>query len=529
MRGVVCGAAALTAVACSGPIERPERTDKTRLVRVNFDEIRALDPHKISVVSDSNVAADQFQGLTDLGPDAKPIPGQAKAWRVSDDGLRWTFELRDGLMWSDGTPITADDFVYSFRRIINPATASPYANLLMLIEGAPEILNGAAAPDTLGVFAEGPRTVVIQLTAPQPVFPEVVAIAALVPVPKHVIDIHGDAWSRPENIVSNGAFTMQSWQRQAQMVLKKNPRFIDADTVALETLIYLPISDEMTAVRRFRAGEVDIVPTFPDQMGPVLKEQLGTQVRVTVNQATYYYVFHTQKPPFDNPAVRRALSMAVDRQPLVDSILRSGYRKALAMVPPDTGFYGAPSQPDWAAWTIEERRTEAATLLARAGITPQTPLDIEIRINTSDTHQRIALAIAQMWQPLGINVSLFNTEAAVHFADLRKGNFKLARAGWVADYNAVDNFLFIFLSDNEGLNYARYNSPRYDALVTQGQAASDTTQRMDFMRQAEAQLLADSPIIPLFYYVSKKLVASDIDGWSDNLRDRHRSRWFRFK
>jgi len=527
--GLILLVLCLLNAGCSAPIERPERTDKTTIVRVNGDEIRSLDPHKISVATDIQIASDQFQGLTDLDPASNVIPGQAQAWRVSDDGLTWTFTLREGLMWSDGVPITAADFVYSFQRIIAPETASPYSNLLMPVAGAVDILNGDKAPDTLGVRALDPRTLEIKLTAPQPVFPSMAAFAALVPVPRHVVEAHGEQWSRPENIVSNGAFTIQSWQRQAKIVLKKNPRFIEADTVGLETLVYVPISDEMTAVRRFRAGEVDIVSGFPDPMGPILKKQLGDQVRVTVNQGTYYYVFHTQKAPFDNPDIRNALSMAVQRQPIVDSILRSGYRAAYAMVPPNTGFYGPANKPEWADWPMDKRLSTARALLEGAGITPQTPLDIELRINTSESHQRIALAIAQMWQPLGINLTLFNTEAAVHFADLRKGDFTLARSGWIADYNAADNFLFLFLSGNEGLNYARYNSPTYDRLLQQGQAEADIGTRVAFMRQAETQLLKDSPIIPLFYYVSKKLVASDIEGWADNLPDRHRSRWLKIK
>lgn len=514
---------------CGGPIERPARTDKTTLVRVNGDEVRGLDPHRVSVDTEIRVVSDLFQGLTDLDKNARPIPGQALRWEVSSDGLIWTFYLREGLMWSDGVPITAEDFVYSFRRLVAPETASSYASLLSPIVAADDVLIGAQPPSALGVEARGPLTLEIRLNAPQPVLPEMMAFAAMVAVPRHVIERHQETWSRPENIVSNGAYTLQSWQRQAQMTLKKNPRFIDADTVALEQVQYIPISDDMMAVRRFRAGEVDIVPSFPDPMGPILKEQLGDQVRVEVYQGTYYYLFNTLEAPFDNQAVRVALNMAVDRSPIVTSVMRSGYRPAYAMVPPNTGFYGESYAPDWAAWPMDKRLAEAARLLASAGITPETPLDVELRINTSDTHQRLALAVAQMWRPLGINVTLFNTEAAVHFSEMRQGKFKISRAGWIADYNAADNFLFIFRSDNEGLNYSNYNSSQFDALLRQGQREVDIPKRVAAMRQAEALMIADSPLIPLYYYVSKNLVASDIEGWADNVPNRHRSRWFKFK
>lgn len=517
------------AVNCGGPIERPARTDRTSLVRVNGDEVRSLDPHRVSVDTEIRVVADLFQGLTDLNAQARPIPGQAERWDVSADGLTWTFYLREGLVWSDGVPITAADFVYSFRRLVAPETASSYASLLSPVVAADDVLIGVQPPSALGVTALSPRTLEIKLNAPQPVLPEMMAFAAMVAVPQHVIDVHKETWSRPENIVSNGAFTLESWQRQAQMTLKKNPRFIDADTVALETLQYIPISDDMMAVRRFRAGEVDIAPSFPDPMGPILKEQLGGQVRVAVYQGTYYYMFNTEEPPFDNQAVRVALNMAVDRGPIVNSIMRSGYRPAYAMVPPNTGFYGESYEPEWASWPMEQRLAEARRLLASAGITPETPLDVELRINTSDTHQRLALAVAQMWRPLGINITLFNTEAAVHFSEMRQGKFKISRAGWIADYNAADNFLFIFRSDNEGLNYANYNNPEFDALFRRGQREVNISKRMDYMRRAEALMIADSPLIPVYYYVSKNLVAEDIEGWSDNLPNRHRSRWFRFQ
>lgn len=515
--------------SCGGPIERPKRTDRSTLNRVNGDEVRTLDPHQVSVDTEIRVVSDVFQGLTDLDKNAQPIPGHAARWDVSNDGLTWTFYLRSDLKWSDGVPITADDFVYSFRRLVAPETASTYASLLAPIAEADAIITGAQPKETLGVKALDERTLQISLTAPLPVLPEMMAFAAMVPVPRHAIEEHGDAWSRPENIVSNGAFIVTRWQRQAEMVLTKNEQFIDADTVSLQTLKYIPINDDMMAVRRFRTGEVDIVPTFPNPMGPILKEQLGSQVRIAVFQASYYYVFNTLEPPFDNRSVRVALSMAVQRGPIVKSILRTGYAPAFAMVPPNTGFYGASYEPAWAAWPMEKRLEEARALLKGAGITPDTPLDVELRINTSDAHARIGLAIAQMWKPLGVNVTLFNTEAAVHFSEMRKGNFKVSRSGWVADYNAADNFLFIFQSDNEGLNYANYNSPIFDDWLRKAQREADIDKRMTYMRQAEAQLIEDSPLLPIYYYISKNLVASDIEGWADNLANRHRSRWFKFK
>ncbi|MEO0410998.1 MAG: peptide ABC transporter substrate-binding protein [Pseudomonadota bacterium] len=530
MRFFLCAACLILGLSgCGGPIERPERTDFSSLVRVNGDEVRTLDPHRVSVTYEVGVVSDLFLGLTDLDPKARPVPGLARNWSVSDDGLTWTFLLRDGLQWSDGAAITAEDFVYSYRRLAAPETASGYSSLLSVITNADAILAGKAPVETLGVAAPNASTLVFTLTAPLPVFPEMTAFAAMVPVPRHVIEKHGEKWSRPENIVSNGAYTIQSWQRQAHMVLKKNPRFIDADTVAIETLTYIPISDNMMAVRRFRAGEVDIIPEFPDPMGPILKEQLGEQVHVYTYQGTYYYVFNNERPPFDNRSIRKALSMAIDRKPIVDSIMRSGYRPAYSMVPPATGFYGEAYKPVWASWPMEKRLAEARTLLANAGITVETPINVEMRINTSDTHQRLGLAIAQMWKPLGVNVTLFNTEAAVHFSDMRKGNYTLARAGWIADYNAADNFLFVFQSKNIGLNYPNYNSPAFDALFGKGQRESDIGTRMGYFRQAEAVLIEDSPILPLYYYVSKNLVADDIEGWENNLPNRHRSRWLRFK
>lgn len=513
---------------CGGPIDRPAREDKTHIVRVNDDEVRTLDPHKVSIVTDGRVVGDLFQGLIDLDVSGRPIPGQAQSWSVSDDGLTWVFILRPDLVWSDATPLSAEDFVYSFRRLVLPATAAPYANLVNGWVGARAILKGEASPETLGVTALDSQTLEIQLIRPEPALLNMLAYAALVPVPRHVIAKHGDAWSRPGTLIGNGAYTLSSWRRQASMEMVKNRRFHAADSVALDRVTYVPISDEMAAVRQFRAGEVDIVPDFPGTMAAVLEQQLGDQVHIGPYLTTFYWVFNTTKPPFDNPAVRRALSMSVDREAIIRSIMRTGNAPAYAMVPPDTGSYGPAYLPDWASWPLEARRAEAKRLLEAVGITPASRLEVVHRYNTSDTYQRIALAIGQMWAELGVDLVLFNSETAVHYAALRSGDYVLGRAGWAADYAAPENFLFVFASASKGLNYPRYRNPRYDELLDAAVSESDVPTRMALMREAEAILIEDSPILPIFYYVSKYLVADDVTGWSPNVLSAHRSRWLGF-
>jgi len=499
------------------------------LVRLGSDEVQSLDPHKVSTVEDVRVALELFEGLTRYGADGQVEPGLAEHWTVSDDGLVWRFTLREGLRFSDGTPLAAQDVVASFRRLMTPQTAAPNASLFQAIDGAPEVAGGAAPPERLAVQAVDPRTVEIRLARPFPAFAELLAHAAATVLPARLLAEHGDAWVRQRPLVGSGPFRLKEWRLHSALRLERNPHYHDAANVALAGVTYRPVQDDQTALRLFRAGSADVLTDFPARDLPLLRREVPDAVRIAPYRGSYYFAFNTRRPPFDDVRVRRALAMTVDRDILVDKVIGLGQPVAWGVVPPGLAGYGPAVLPSYARWPRPRRLAEAQRLLGAAGYGPDRPLVFEIRFNTDVEHRRVALAVSQMWKPLGVIARLANTEAAVHFSSLKSGDFTMARSGWIADYAGAENFLSIFLSDAGALNYPGYANPRYDAAVKAALAEADPAARTRALRAAEAMLVEDVPVLPLYHYVSKSLVGPAVEGWVDNLANVHPSRTLRLK
>jgi oligopeptide transport system substrate-binding protein len=524
-----CLSASLAACQPPGlPQDSGRRADRT-LYRVNDDEIRSLDPHQVSVVTDLRLAEDLFEGLTDFAPDGAVVPGLAKSWTVTPDGRRWSFSLRPGLVFSDGTPITAADVVYSLRRLVTPETAAPYASMFYAISGARDAASGTAPPESIAVQAPDPLTVTIALDRPWPSLPEALANAAGVVVPRHVIERHGSSWIKPDRIVSSGPFTLRRWVLQSEIVLDKNPRYYAADAVALDHVVYYPIADDHSAVRRFRAGDVDVLETFPENLLSVLERDMGQALRLAPYRASYYWVFNMRKPPFDDARVRMALSMAIDREVITRDVIRMPFQPAWSVIPAELGNFGPALKPDWADWPRPRRIAEARRLLAAAGISPQQPITVEVRFNSDEGHKRIAVAISQMWAELGVRTSLFNSEAAVHFRALKTGEFTIGRASWIADFNSAENFLFKYDSRTGELNYSGYNNPAFDALLDRALDEPDDARRNQLFRQGGEMLLQDMPAMPIYFLLSRSLVSPDVVGWEDNPAGLHGSRYLQVK
>lgn len=494
--------------------------------RGNTAEPETLDQHLTSTTYESNILRDLYEGLVVHGPDASVQPGVAESWTVSDDGLVYTFALRADAKWSNGDPVTAEDFVFSYRRILDPATGAKYADILAPIAGAAAVIKGEAAPDSIGVKALDARTLEITLANATPYFLELLTHQTSLPVHPPSVETHGMGFTRPGNMVSNGAYTLVEWVPNAHIKLAKNPNFHDAADVAIDTVFFYPTEDRSAALRRFMAGELHSNDDAPVEQMAFMKEELGDQLRIAPYLGTHYYAVNTTKPPFDDVRVRQALSMVIDREFLAQEIWGGSMVAGYSFVPPGIGNYGEPAYADYREMAMFDREEKALALMQEAGYGPATPLRVEIRFNTSENHQKTATAIADMWKPLGVETTLFNTDTPTHYAHLRDGgDYDVARAGWIGDYSDPQNFLFMVESDNLGFNYARYKNPEYDALMDQAATTTDLLTRAEILLKAEQMFMRDLPFIPLLYYGSLSMVSPKLKGWVDNIQNVHPTRY----
>ena len=494
--------------------------------RGNDGDPETLDQHKTSTVAEAHLLRDLYEGLVIYDPKAEIIPGVAESWTVSDDQLVYTFKLRQDAKWSNGDPLTANDFVFSLRRIENPETAADYANILYPIKNAEKVNKGELPPEEIGVEAVDDGTLEITLENPTPYFLELLTHQTALPVHPASVEQHGNDFVKPGNMVSNGAYTLQEFVPNDHITMVKNPEFHDAANVKIDRVVFIPFEDKAACVRRFEAGEVQSCSDLPTEQLPQLREKFGDQVNTPPYLGTYYFSFKTDKPPYDDVRVRQALSMVIDRDFLAEDIWANSMLPAYSLVPPGTSNYGEPAYVSWKDMDLLNREDEAKRLLEEAGFNEQNPLNVEIRYNTSENHANTSTAIADMWKPLGVNTSFVNSDLPSHYALLKeKGDYDVARAGWIADYNDAQNFLFLLESDNAGFNYANYNNPDYDALMNEAEATPDLEKRAELLRQAEEIIMRDLPFMPLLYYSSHSLVSNRLKGWEDNIQDVHATRF----
>ncbi len=494
----------------------------------SMGEPASLDPHKVSGTWENYVVGDMFVGLTTENPKAEPIPGVAESWTVSEDGKTYTFKLRES-SWSDGTPMTANDFVFSMQRILDPETAAEYASLLYIIEGAEAVNKGEAKPESLSVKALDDQTLEIKLSGPAPYFLALLTHYTAYPVPKHVIEKVGKEWTKPQNMVVNGPYKLVEWIPNTHVKLTKNDKYWDAASLSLDNLTFYTQEDRAAVQKRFRAGEIDVAMDFAsDQIG-WLRKNLPNETRIAPYMGIYYYPINSAVEPFTDVRIRKALSMAINREAIVDKVLKTGELAAYSFVPPGVAYYDEPSEVDWKDVPFGERQKMAKELLAEAGYGPDNPLEFTLRYNTSENHKRIAVAVVSMWKAIGVKAELFNSEVKVHYADLKQGDFQVARAGWIADYNDAQNFLYLLETRTGANNYGRYSNPEYDQLMLDAEVTSDLQKRGELMRKAEMLAMRDQPVIPIYHYVSKNLVSQKVVGFEDNPQDIHRWRYVSLK
>ncbi|MCA3559721.1 MAG: peptide ABC transporter substrate-binding protein [Aestuariivirga sp.] len=493
--------------------------------RGNSADPESLDPHKTATTYEAHILRDLFMGLMIQDAKAQVQPGAAESYTVSADGKTYSFKLRKGALWSDGAPVTADDFVFSWRRLVDPATASEYAYMLAPVVNAEDITAGKMKPDQLAVKAIDPGTFEVTLKAPTPYFLEMLTHQSTYPVSKASIDKLGADFVKPGNLVSNGAFVLKEFVPNDHIKLAKSDTFYDAANVKIDTVNFIPTEDRSTAMKRFEAGELDSNDDLPTEQLADLKAKFGDQIRIGPYLGAYYYAFKTDKKPWDNVKLRAAISEAIDRDYLAEKVWQNTMIPAYSFVPPGIAGYET-RVTDYAGKSQLDREDEARKVLAELGYGPETPLKMEIRFNTSENHKNTAVAIQEQLKPLGIEVSLVNTDTKTHYGLLEQhGDFDIARAGWIADYKDPENFLAL-CKTGTGNNYALYSNKDYDDLMARAAAAATPEERMKLLSDAEAIGVArDHCVVPLLYYSYHNLVSNKLKGWEDNVMDVHPTRF----
>jgi oligopeptide transport system substrate-binding protein len=492
------------------------------LRRGNHDEPETLDPHKSDGLEEFWVQSDMFIGLTKFDAAGKLVPDLSTGWEITPDGLSWVFHLRPNLQWSDGTPLTADDFVWSFRRALDPATAAPYASLLYPIKGARAINVGTEKDlTTLGVTAPDPNTVKFALTQPTAYFAGMMAVGIAFPVPRKAIESYHEEWTRPGKIVTSGGFMMKDWVPQQHILMVRNPHYYDAKSVALDGVDWIVEADDDTSLRSFRNGELDL-SRIPIEEVPWAQKTIPNEIHTGANLWTTYLIANSQKPPLNDVRVRQALSMVIDRTILDERVVPHGQKPAYGVIPP--GIEGYVQQPpDWAALSMAERVKRAQSLMTDAGYSASHPLQLDVIYAAREDNKRMLGAIVAMWKPIFVDARATPGENQVVESELRHHSFVMGYYGWIADYPDPWTFLQIFQSSAGELNQPDYRNPDYDALMAKAQDTLDPAARMAVLEQGEALLSRDQPVLPLAYDETPRLVSTRVGHYQDNAVDQHRS------
>jgi len=486
------------------------------LLRGNGPDPDSLDPHRARSTESMQVLRDLFEGLTRLDHRAAPMPGAAESWTVSADGLAYTFKLRPQLRWSNGDPLVAADFVAGLRRLVDPATASQYAEVIDVIVNARAVVAGKQPLDALGVEAPDDGTVVIRLSNPAPYLPGLMAHPSCSPLHRQSLAALGDRFSRPGAQVSNGAFVMKEWLPNSFIRAERNRNYWNDANNRIDAVKYLQIADENAELRAYRAGEMHVTCVVPRGQFDWIRENLQGELHVAPQLSTYYYGFNLDRPRFQDVRLRRALSMVIDRGRLANSVLRVGELPAHGWVPPGVHDYQSQSF-DYATLPMEQRIAEARTLLAAAGYGRDKPLDFELRYNNGEVHTKVAVTVASMWkEALGVEARLAGVEFKSMMQDVDRRDVDLYRLSWVGDYNDAYTFLQ-YLKGGFGINLPHYASRDYDRLLDDAAQQVDVTRRRQLLEQAERLALSDHPLIPLYFYVNKHLVKPGVRGWYDNI------------
>ncbi len=488
-------------------------------------EPESLDVHKARTNQAGDVQRDLGEGLTAYTADGELVLAAAERYELSEDGLQYTFWLQPEGRWSNGDRVTAEDFVFAFRRLVDPQTAAFYAEQsLGAVVNASEIIAGEKPVDELGVEAIDELQLRMTLEYPVPYFLALLTHPSTFPLHRPSVELHGDAHARPGNLVSNGAYKLERWEVGSYIDIVRNEHYrLNAET-AIDRVRYHITPEDTVELNRYRAGELDITANVPSESFERMQEQRPDELRVSPYLAVYYYGFNLTRSPFkDNPKLRQALSMAIDRETIAESVTGRGETPAYGWVPPGTSNY-EPREFLYADMTREERHAKARELYREAGYSEDNPLRIEIRYNTAEAHRRIVLAVQSMWRDvLGFEATPVNEEYQVLLENIRMQRVtQVFRSSWTGDYNDAHTFLSVMESDNPS-NLTGYSNPEYDELMDKAANQTDPALRQVYLEEAEKLLLSDHPVIPLYFYVNKNMVSPRVQGWGDNVLNYHYS------
>ena len=483
-------------------------------------EPQSIDPAKNTAIDGGTVIYHVFEGLTRLDKNNKAQPAVAKSWDISADNLTYTFHLRDGVKWSDGTAVTAKDFEYAWKRVLNPDTGSEYAYQLYYIKNGEKYNTGKAKAEDVGVAAKGDGTLVLTLESPTPYILELLAFFTYMPVRKDIVEAHPEDWTQsPNTYIGDGAFVMDAWNHNDSIILGKNPEYWDIKRIKPDKVTFLMINDSSTELAEFENGRLDFGSNPPADDFQRLKEK-GV-LNIDPNLATYGYLFNTKAAPFDDPKVRKAFSLAIDRKAIVETPPSTGEKPAGGWVSP--GIPDADPTKDFRDvggnyYDIDKADAEEAQkLLSEAGYPGGKGLPkVTLLYNTSEDHKRIAEMLQEMWKKnLGVDVQLSNEEWQVFLQDRANGKYQLARLGWFADYIDPMTFLDMFTTGS-GNNDADWSNAEYDKLIAKAKQTNDPAERMKYMHQAEDILMDQMVVLPIYFYIDDYVAQTNLKGYHED-------------
>jgi oligopeptide transport system substrate-binding protein len=525
LRALCVGLICLTVIACGGREREVDGAAKSGILLYgNGAEPKSLDPHLVTGVPENHIISALMEGLISYHPtnDLEPEPGVAERWEHNADFTVWRFQLRANARWSNGEPVTAGDFVYSWQRILSPALGAEYASMLYVIRNAEDFHQGRIRDfGQVGVRALNPRTLEVTLAGPTPYFLNMLKHYSFFPVNPRVVERFGgmtnrqNRWSTAENYVGNGPFRITQWTTNQIIKVAKSPSYWDAARVRLNEIHFFPIENVRTEETAYQAGRLHLTSTVsPDRIAVFRRENPG-ELRTDPYLGLYFYRINVTRPPFNDPRVREALNLAIDRRLIVERVAQGGQAAASGIVPPGIQSYPSSEQ-------VQFNLQRARQLLAEAGFPGGRGFPRkEILINTSEAHRKIAEAIQAMWREnLGIEVGIYNQEWKVYLDSQSALNFDLSRAGWIADYAYPMTFLEIFTTGN-GNNDTGWSNAQYDSLIQQARVAQTEPQRMQLMQQAERVILTELPVIPIYWYTRTYLKDPRVQGWNPTLLDNH--------
>ncbi len=497
--------------------ETPKEEVKQELTFVVHNEPDGIDPNVTSNSFAMPFLVSCFEGLTTYNEDMELVDGMAQSHTISEDGLTYTFKLRDGLKWSDGSPLTAKDFEYSIKRVLKPETTAQYVTMVTdYIVNAQDIYDGKKDVSELGVEVPDDQTLIIKLKAPAPYFLDILSMPVYSPIQQATIEANGEKWTQsPETYIGNGAFMMSEMNLGESMVVVKNPNYYDADKVKLEKITYRYIKDQATALSAFESGEIDGFREVPSADLLRLKSE-SDDLYTLPTYATTYYLINNKKAPYDNPKVREAINLAIDRKALIDNILQGSGTPAFALVSPGYNVGGKGYADDRSDYGLKPNADvkRAQELLAEAGYANGEGFPtLELSYYTHPQVKQIVEAMAQMLQDnLNIKVNISTEEWKVYYDGVQQGNYEIAAMGWGGDYLNPMTFLPLLASDDP-LNNTGYANPEYDKAVDMAKVETDPAKAMKLMLDAENIGMKDYPILPLYYRSTNLMMKSYVDGW----------------